>query len=448
MNKRNPIAFFSHYAREDSKLSLSRQMHQELGYDIWDIPGVKGLYIGDGKIVVATAEDHPSQGNIPTEIKRPDYKGTPVSVEYHGYSYHLTGHLDHPDDARDDSYNLAYQGKRGGGGGGGTVQGGSQIVCGQEYGTCGGVFVDNALKQYLTDSWHVIKGCKGSVQIGSGNKNAPEARGSVATVGKSGCGCGGAASTGTTSGKGWSEIGTYGLGTIAGYDYALAYPAVFGRSINSIPYVGRRPLDHNYFQKGGGGSRGGGGRGGGKGSTFYIDGAACPLTGKGNESILGLGMPKGYRRAVMGEKLTYKGVRQQKTFPVTGLNYTDRGGICGTCTDMVVMYPCPLPGDSGASYWGTDGFLVAIVTDGSNDKGGNNCTGYNCSIIHNEECFGIHVRNAQTPVGGPAPGPLTPVARVPAPPGGIVTAAPLDPGAVEAQKKRIQSYFGATIAVA
>src|SRR5215831_6660637 len=98
MNSRNPIGFFSHYAREDAKISLSRQMHQETGADIWDIPGVEGLFIGDGYIGVATAEDHPLQGSlIPTEIKRPDYKGVPIQVEYHGYSYHLTGHLDNPD---------------------------------------------------------------------------------------------------------------------------------------------------------------------------------------------------------------------------------------------------------------------------------------------------------------------------------------------------------------
>lgn len=437
-------------------------MHQRYKFDIWDIPGVKGLYIGNGKIVVATAEDHPSQDLIPTELKQADYKGVPVSVEYHGYSYHLTGHLDHPDDASPDAYYLSYQGRQGGGsrggggGGGGTVQGGSQIVCDSEYGTCGGVFVDNANKQYLTESWHVIQKCRGSVQIGSGDRNTPRGAGNIASVGKNGCGCGGSAA-GAVPKQGWSEIGTYGLGALSTYDYALAYPVLFGRSINSIPYRGRRPLDHNFFQGGGGRQRqgGGGSRGGGGGGrgTFYIDGAACPLTGKGNETILGLGQPKGYRRAVMNEKLSYRGVRSgsTKTFPVTGLNYTDRGGICGTCTDMVVCYPCPLPGDSGASYWGTDGMLVAIVTDGSNDKGGNNCTSYNCSIIHNEECFGIHVRGAQPSVGGAAPGPLTPIARVPAP-STEVTGVPIPAGAIQAQQERLkkqqQSYFGKTIAVA
>lgn len=417
-------------------------MEQQTGYDIWDIPGVKGIYVGDGKIVVATAEDHPAQGDlIPTELKRPDYKGVPVEVKYEGYSYHLTGHLDHPDDARDNSYFFSYQGRRGGGGGGGSVQGGSQIVCDSEYGTCGGVFVDSSNKQYLTCSKHVVEKCHGSVSIGSGNQNSPQAAGTVATVGKDGCGCGGAASS-AAQGKGWAEIGTYGLGAIAPYDYAAAYPAIFGRSIQSIPYRGRRPLDHFYFQKGGGRSGGGGGRRGGRGGTFYLDDTANPLTGKGNESILGLGTPKGLRRAVMKEKLSYRGVRSgtTKTFPVTGLNYTDRGGVCGTCTDMVVMYPCPLPGDSGASYWGTDGFLVAVVTDGSNDKGGNNCTSYNCSLIHLPECFGINVRNAQTPEQGGTVGPLGPA----------IAAKPLDPGMIEAQKKRLkaqQSYFGTTIAV-
>lgn len=437
-NHPHPIAFFSHYAREDAKLSLSRQMQQQTGLDVWDIPGVKGLYVGDGKIVVATAEDHPAQGElIPTELKRPDYKGVPVEVQYQGYSYHLTGKLDHPDDARWNAY--SFQGRRGGGGGGGrggTVQGGSQIVCDSEYGTCGGIFVDSSNKQYLTCSKHVVEKCHGSVQIGSGNRDSPQGAGNIATVGKDGCSCGGGAAPASAQGKGWSEIGTYGLGAVD-FDYATAYQAIFGRDINSIPYIGRRPLDHNFFQRGGGGggSRGGGGRRGGRGGTFYLDDTANPLTGKGNESILGLGTPKGLRRAVMKEKLSYRGVRSgtTKTFPVTGLNYTDRGGICGTCTDMVVCYPCPLPGDSGASFWGTDGFLVAVVTDGSNDKGGNNCTSYNCSLIHLPECFGINVRNAKTPEQGPS-----------------VTVKPIDAGAISAQQKRLkqqQSYFGRTITV-
>lgn len=416
-------------------------MYKDVGLDIWDIPGVKGLMIGDGYIGVITAEDHPAQGElIPTELKSPSFKGTPVQIEYHGYSYHLTGHLDHPDDARWDAY--SFQGRRGGGGGGGTVQGGSQIVCDSEYGTCGGVFVDKSNKQYLTCSKHVVEKCHGSVSIGSGNKNSPQAAGSVATVGKDGCSCGGGAAPASAQGKGWSEIGTYGLGAIDNFEYARAYPAIFGRSIDSIPYIGRRPLDHFYFQRGGGGggrSGGGGRRGGG---TFWLDDTANPLTGKGNESILGLGQPKGLRRAVMKEKLSYRGVRSgtTKTFPVTGLNYTDRGGICGTCVDMVVCYPCPLPGDSGASFWGTDGFLVAVVTDGSNDKGGNNCTSYNCSLIHLPECFGINVRNAQTPEQGGTVGPLGP----------SITAKPIDTGAISAQQKRLQqqkAYFGATIAV-
>ena len=149
----------------------------------------------------------------------------------------------------------------------------------------------------------------------------------------------------------------------------------------------------------------------------------------------------------MKEKLSFRGVYRgsTKTFPVTGLNYTDRGGSCGTSTDNVVCYPCPLPGDSGAAMWGTDGMLVAVITDGSNDKGGNNCTSYNGSLIHLNECFGLNVRNAAVPVGGAAPGPLTPIARVPAPEGGDVTGVQIPTGAVEAQKKRLQGYFGIAI---
>ena len=96
--------------------------------------------------------------------------------------------------------------------------------------------------------------------------------------------------------------------------------------------------------------------------------------------------------------------------------------------------------------WGTDGMLVAVITDGSNDKGGNNCTSYNGSLIHLNECFGLSVRGAPTTESGPAPGPLTPVARVPAPEGGNVTGVQIPAGAVEAQQKRLQGYFGIAMA--
>ena len=330
MNTRSPIGFFSHYARETAKLDLSRQMYKESKLDFWSIPGCKGIFVGDGYIGIALAEEHPAQGQlIPTELKSPDFKGVPVITEYHGFTYHLMGKLDSIDDARPDAY-FAYQGRRGGGGGGGAggVQGGTQIVCAnKEYGTCTGIFVNSSNTQNGCVSWHVLKACGGQApQKGSGNKNQPQGAGALGKIIKSGCGCGGGSGV---SSKGWAELGYYGLGAPLNYDYASAYPAIFGREIDDIPYIGRRPLDHNFYQRGGG-SRGGGG--GGRGN-FYLDLGNFGVT-NGQETILGLGKPKGIRRAVMKEKLSFRGVYSgsTKTFPVTGLNYTDRGGICGTST--------------------------------------------------------------------------------------------------------------------
>ena len=118
--------------------------------NIWTIPGVNGVGIGEGFILVTVDHRDPLQDQIPSALgSDTSFEGLPVVIKETGEFEPL-------------------QQRGGSQGGGSLVQGGVKISVSGEYGTCTGVYVDSQQKKYACTSSHVFSkvGMGGNVSVG------------------------------------------------------------------------------------------------------------------------------------------------------------------------------------------------------------------------------------------------------------------------------------------
>ena len=139
---------------------------------------------------------------------------------------------------------------------------------------------------------------------------------------------------------------------------------------------------------------------------------AGPVNG-GNESIQGLGVPKGYNKPKIGMQCNSSSQTSGKiNGKVVAINFnaprsTSLGtGACSiSIQDMFQSHPCPTHGDSGGAMWNENGYLIGIITYGSTSQGGKNdpkCNGYNPSVWHYEQVLGLTIGQGVVDGGTPS----------------------------------------------